>query len=106
MSQDRYAVVYETLKFASRDSREAANVLTDKIKQHTSACAAAGDHHQGWETATALNECVEAWAAHLNGHVEQTHAVGRFFHVTHANYVNADDVSAGDTETAPPVQEL
>jgi hypothetical protein len=99
MAEDRYAVDYETLRFASRDSREAANGLSDKVKQHLTGCAAAGDHHQGWDTATALNECVEAWAAHLNGHVEHAHAVGKFFHETHANYVNADYASDGDHGT-------
>lgn len=83
-------VHYLGLTRATRYSREAADILTGKVNEHLSACAAAGDSHRGWETTAALNECVEAWATHLRGIVDDAHDIGQRIHRTRAGYADAE----------------
>lgn len=106
MAEQRLDVHFEELRLAIRDTREAADTLAGQVNEHLPACAAASDHHQGWETAEALNECVNAWAAHLHGHVEETHGIGQRFHRTHANYVNGEQVSQEDVGGARLPQDV
>lgn len=96
MDEQQLDVHFEKLRLATRDTREAAETLAEKVNEHLPACAAASYHHQGWETSEVLTECVNAWAAHLYGHVEETHGIGQRFHRTHANYVNGEQLSQHD----------
>ncbi|WP_329254917.1 hypothetical protein OG417_13245 [Actinoallomurus sp. NBC_01490] len=90
MTEQPLDVHYAGLTRATRYSREAANILTGKVNEHLAGCAAAGDSHKGWETTAALNECVEAWASHLRGIVDDAHDIGQRIHRTHAGYADAE----------------
>jgi hypothetical protein len=90
MTEQPLDVHYADLTRATRYSREAADILAGKVNEHLAGCAAAGDSHRGWETAAALNECVEAWASHLRGIVDDAHDIGQRLHRTHADYAGAE----------------
>ncbi|MGI5231736.1 hypothetical protein [Actinoallomurus iriomotensis] len=109
MTEQPLDVHYAGLTRATRYSREAADILTGKVNEHLSGCAAAGDTHRGWETTAALNECVEAWASHLRGIVDDAHDIGQRIHRTRGNYVDAElDSHRRSNAVVPPpgIQEV
>jgi|SRR3569833_379410 hypothetical protein len=94
MDDEQLAVYYDGLRFASRDSREAATDLADQLNKHLTACGAAGDYLHGSQTKEALDELVSATHRHLHGHlVENAHTIGQLFHLTVANYTGAEDAA-------------
>lgn len=105
MGEQELSAYHEDHRLASRHVREAANGLHEKANNHVAKCAAAGDHHQGWETTAALNECVEAWAAHLRGHVEEGHGLSQRHYNMGVTYVDAEAASEVRTNN-PMTQEV
>ncbi|GAA4508328.1 hypothetical protein GCM10023191_067960 [Actinoallomurus oryzae] len=108
MTEQPLDVHYAGLTRATRYSREAADILTGKVNEHLSGCAAAGDNHKAWQTTAALNECVEAWATHLRGIVDDAHDIGQRLHRTHAGYADAewDSQRRANAVVPPTIQEV
>jgi len=87
---DGYAVHLETLQITSRAASTTAGSLAGEIDASFPGCTAAADSHPGWSSAAALQECAQAWVAHLHGHVADMHITSNRLAATHATYFEAD----------------
>src|SRR5689334_17910936 len=97
MGEQQLEVRHQTLSTAALESREAASAMAAKIEQHFTTCTGGSD---GWESTDALNQCAQAWAAHLHRHgVEAANDMGGRYHRTVHTYsetelANLDNIGA------------
>jgi hypothetical protein len=90
MGDAGYAVHLETLDNTSRAAATTASSLAGEIDGNFAGCTAAVAGHPGWSSASALQECAQAWVAHLHGHVADMQITGNRLAATHATYREAD----------------